>query len=116
MKVDENVRKELIENLKEWATEVQLILSQNKKIKEASSVEEIMQRKRDLLITYTRALPLGSTYCYFCLETQRNCEECPYREAHQECLGKTSDFRWIVKKQKELLDALESYYKGEQYS
>ena len=117
MKVDKQIKKELMANLNNWTKRVEKILSRIKEIEEASSVEEIMKRKKELLVAYARGLPLGSGFCYFCLsQEEHDCHnKCPYAKVHGNCRDINSDFHRIYESYNGLLESLGLYYKSETY-
>ena len=86
------------------------------KIRTAKTEEEIMEAKRDLLISIVENLPLSKKYCPFCLIYSNNCNECSYAEQHGDCHEYDSDYSRIVRAKNDLVDALKLYYKGEKYS
>ena len=100
MKVDKDVKKRLIANLKCWLQDlnnsVKTIL---KHMKEAETVEEIMQLKKELLVLCLERLPLGDSHCYFCiLQDYKNnfaCRGCLYAKTHGYCAKVKSDYKKI---------------------
>jgi len=117
MKVDEEVRRQLIENLKIWLKRLnRIVKSLVKDMEEAETVEEIMALKRELLLRYICLIPISASYCYFCIKHDLECNKCEYAKHHGICTYAESDYAKIIDKAKELeLTVAELYYKGEKY-
>ena len=125
MKVEESVRKELLENLNIhliiFNKMVERILSEMVNV---NTVEELMKKKKELLEGWLDSLPLGGTLCYFCIKYNKDnciisidrCRDCEYAEAHGCCIHETSDYVKIMKKINDAQNAIaELYYKNEKY-
>lgn len=124
MEVDEEVRKTLVKNLREWlSTLVRRIEQGIEKIEKAKTVEEIMQIKQGVLAYYFINAPMYAGECYFCIlhasedeEDEMYCGECEYAEHHGVCNDEGSD--WA--KMRDMKDGLvkfviDNYYRGEKY-
>ena len=132
MQADEEIKKELVNNLREWLGEFvreaeKLIDS----IERAETVERIMELERDLRVAWIDYMPTGSDHCYFCLGYP--CCECKYAEFHGVCTidkqedllrelwrcierVKTNDYGAIKVVQGLLMKMIkELYYSGEEY-
>ena len=115
MKIDEEVRQKLVENLQVWqrylTREVNVYLQ---KMKSAQTVEELMELKRSLLVFLIYHLPLTDTECYFCLQQPySDCEDCLYGKVHGTCDEKGSAFAKVMKQVDKLVKAVqEHYWKG----
>jgi len=93
MNPDRKIQRELVRNLeqhiREFSHRYRFLV---KKIREAKSVEEIMELKREILLFWTLELPLRSIYCYFCLLlVEEDCKVCLYGKIHGTCSKKNSD-------------------------
>ena len=119
VKVDEEVRKELVENLREWLRWLSRGLEEYmEEIGRAETVEEIMSAKKDLLVFYFNNAPMYSGECYFCIlhAGEEYCDECEYAKYHGRCDDDGSDWQRIRGKVMELVRLVdENYYKGERY-
>jgi len=123
MQVNEEIRKELVKNLKEWQKElnyhIELCI---KEIENAKTVEDIMRYKRNLLYICVRELPLQVGVCYFCLlykdkeKNELDCKNCEYGKIHGICLEPGSDYQIILKRKKNLLNEIDfSYFNNDKY-
>jgi len=121
MKVDKDVKKRLIANLKYWLQDlnnsVKTIL---KHMKKAETVEEIMQLKKDLLILCLEKLPLDDIHCYFCIlqdyKNNSSCKNCLYAKIHGYCDDVKSDYKKVKMAVGKAIDTIEEkYYFGETY-
>ena len=123
MQINEEIRKELVKNLKEWQKElnyhIELCI---KEIENAKTVEDIMRYKRNLLYMYVRELPLQAGTCYFCLlhkdeeKNELDCENCEYGKLHGICLELGSDYQKILEKRRQLMAEIEfSYFDNDKY-
>ena len=122
MKVDEEVRKELVANLKGYVERLAESLNEYiEKIKKAETVEEIMKIKQNLLLFYLGMTPLTTEHCYFCIAAKGkngypNCKKCLYAVHHGECGYQNSDWSKIMRRILEVMDFIRDfYYKGERY-
>ena len=116
MIVNEEIRKELVKNLKEWKKELdchlELCIEEMEKVK---TVEDLMRYKRNFLFIIVKELPLQATTCYFCLlhrnkETGKlDCEKCEYGKLHGYCYEPFSDYHNILKARNELLRKIEFF-------
>jgi len=122
MIVNEEIRKKLVKNLKEWKKELnchlELCIEEMERVR---TVEDLMRYKRNLLYIMVRELPLQATACYFCLlhgqgTEKLDCEKCEYGKLHGICFESDSDYYSILKARNELLRKIEFlYYRGEEY-
>jgi len=123
MQINEEIRKELVKNLKEWQKElnyhIELCI---KEIESAKTVEDIMRYKRNLLYICVRELPLQAGVCYFCLlhkdeeKNELDCENCEYGKIHGICFEPDSDYQTILKRRNKLLYEIElSYFDDDKY-
>ena len=117
MKVDEEIKKELVKNLKEWQKELNYHIDFCiEGIKNSKTVEDIMRYKRNLLYMCVRELPLQATTCYFCLlhrdkkTEDLNCEDCEYGKLHGICFEPDSDYQSILKIRNQLRCEIEFLY------
>jgi len=123
MKIDEEVRKELIHNLEYWWKEEFNVIIKNliDQLKKAKTVEEIIQIEQKLLVHFIDLIPLRGYHNYFCIAQELgkipdNCNDCPYAKVHKPCTIKGSDFDKIFTTSRKLLRNIERlYYKGEKY-
>ena len=123
MQVNEEIKKELIKNLKEWQKELNYHIDFCiEGIKDSKTVEDIMRYKRTLLYMCVRELPLQATTCYFCLlhrdkETgDLNCEDCEYGKLHGICFEPDSDYQRILRKRNQLMYEIDvSYFDDDEY-
>lgn len=118
MKVDKDVREQLVKNLEDWLDGLHRVMKyQIEKINEAETVEDIMRYKKDMLAHYVKYIPVGIDQCYFCLlHWLDDCEPCQYGVIHGVCDSAGSDYREIDMLWNKLIRAIEEkYYKGESY-
>jgi len=121
MKIDKSVKKELIENLEDWLDRFHdAIEFKIEKMKDAKTVEEIMQLKKELLVLCLKKLPLGDSYCYFCiLQDYKDicgCKSCLYAKVHGYCNNVDSDYKKVKMAIGKAIDTIEEkYYFGETY-
>ncbi|RLE48715.1 MAG: hypothetical protein DRJ18_01445 [Candidatus Methanomethylicota archaeon] len=126
MRVDEEIRQELIKNLKD-----RLALFNNfntriiRRMAKVQSVEKLMKLKKELLLWWIRFIPLGLGHCYFCLKDKLNesysslrCSNCEYARIHGKCTEDSSDYMKIVKTLERLEKKIEKLYfkRGERYT
>jgi hypothetical protein len=118
MKVDERVRDSLyaafIKKKKCYEDDIDHFLY---KLKHASSVEEIMKAKQDLLAELTYNLPLGIGTCYFCEVYFPKCEQCEYGKIHGICAisNNGSTYNEIINKVHELISLIAKTYHTRPY-
>ena len=120
MLIDENVRKELLERLKNLRDEYEATFDLvERDYHRADCVEQLMAAKKTLLMNLVMDMPLGGDDCYFCIQRDAECEGCPYGAVHGKCSpvqqGQTSDWMDVYNARNELRDALCRYYFGESY-
>ena len=84
------------------------------KLESAETVERIMDLKQEILRRWLEFFPLSESTCYFCIKNDL-CYRCEYAEHHGICMGNGSDYGAISDALKQLIDALDNYYKGERY-
>lgn len=84
------------------------------KLESAETVECIMDLKKEILRRWIEFFPLSEATCYFC-NLHDLCETCEYAEHHGCCVSENSDYAAISSALEKLMDALDNYYKGEQY-
>lgn len=84
-------------------------------IKNADTVEEIMDAKCDLLTAIVDVMPLNVAACYFCLINFPECSRCGYAKKHGDCNRDNSTYDKIQTAKQRLRDELELYYYGESY-
>ena len=126
MEIDEEVRQELIKNLKD-----RLALFNNfitriiRRMAKVQSVEKLMKLKKELLLWWIRLIPLGPGHCYFCLKDKLNesysslrCSNCEYARIHGNCTEDDSDYSKIVRALALLEKRIEKLYvkRGERYT
>jgi len=92
MKVEKEVLDKMVKNLIENKEEISKIYSDYiSKIKNANSVEEVMDLKKKLLYELIQNLPMGCKHCYFCIKYYDSpCEECEYADYHGTCISNDS--------------------------
>ena len=117
MELEKDVKSILEERFKEWKDQFfKNVERYIEKIKTAKTEEEVMEAKRDLLISIIENLPLSKKYCSFCLIYSNNCNECSYAKYHGDCREYDSDYSRMLRAKNNFIDALKLYYKGEKYS
>jgi len=121
MKIDKSVKKELIENLENWLDRFHdAIEFKIEEMKDAKTVEEIMQLKKELLFLCLERLPLGDSYCYFCIlqdyKNNSSCKNCLYAKIHGYCNDVKSDYKKVKMAVGKAIDTIEKfYYSNETY-
>jgi len=118
MKVDEDVREWLVENLTDWLDNLYDIMKHwIGKMGKAKSVEDIMRYKKAMLVDYMDGMPAGPDQCYFCLlHRMDGCEACEYGVIHGFCGDDGSDYGEISRLRDRLRQVLEErYYRDESY-
>jgi len=117
MKADAMLKEKLVKNLREWLEKVNEKMNYYiDKIEISETVEEIMRCKKYILIDYLQNVPLKASTCYFCLDDNKECEDCIYGKLHGYCHEPFSDYQLIREKLASLIDIInEKYYKGEIY-
>ena len=81
----------------------------------AETVEEVMEIKQKILLSWVDFMPLSASSCYFCM-FHDNCTECEYAKIHGPCFEGSSDFRRIANAQRLFRRFIkEKYYGGEKY-
>ncbi len=117
MELGKDVKSILEERFREWRDrffrDVERYI---KKIRTAKTEEEIMEAKRDLLVSIVQNLPLSKKYCPFCLIYNSNCDKCSHAKQHGDCHEYDSDYSIMLRARNNFIDALKLYYKGEKYS
>jgi len=121
MRVDEEIRKKLLENFEKWKEELNREIDYYLDlIKDAERVEHLMHLKKRFLLSFLKYLPIHREYCYFCimkvLRKLDTCMNCPYAKYHQECLQKYSDYAIIMRHLNMLYELINKlyYYTGEE--
>jgi len=121
LKADEEIKKEMAENirinLRRLQEKTECLLSE---IASAETVEEVMRKKRLILLLWLDYMPMDESSCYFCLLNERTdvelCRGCEYAEVHGFCSDKDSDYAQIWRAKKNLRQLIqEKYYSGEKY-
>lgn len=117
MKIDEKIRKQLLENIEDEELYYHDVFCDYKEdLKNAKTVEEIMECKQALLIRLINGLPLNIDNCYFCLYTGFSCEKCQYAKYHRICGIKESDYYKIMDLVEKLIHTIATtYYNDEKY-
>jgi hypothetical protein len=123
MKINEDVTNILLRNIDEKIYSGKCIIEQSSKyIHGATTVEEIMQYKKELILAILETLPLGIDNCYFCLNQMKknehgilNCDKCEYGKIHGICSEGNSDYKRLVDARDAMRTAINTYYKGEWY-
>ena len=122
MRVDEEIRKKLLENLEKWKKELNREIDYYLDlIREAERVEYIMHLKKRLLLKFLNYFPINREHCYFCIMKELGkfdtCTDCPYAKHHQECYWKYSDYAIIIKHHNILYELIDKLYYciGEEY-
>lgn len=87
----------------------------------ATTIEEIMEAKKELLFGIVEGMPLSADSCYFChiylpTYTLESCEKCLYGKKHGRCNNLKSDWTNIKVAGDAFMCALASYYEGEKYT
>lgn len=124
MKIDPEVKKELIENLKIWRRSFnKSLLKLINQLNPAKTVEDVMKTKLELLKAIIDWMPFGPETCYFCLlnidevTLDQDCKYCLYGEQHGICPEEASDYQKIKSELERFRHILnELYYnQNEQY-
>lgn len=120
MNIDKKIVKKLVQNLDNEKKRIDEVINEYiKDIKNAKTVEEIMEYKKGLLLDLLSCLPLNYTHCYFCLKHLKDmiwCENCEYAKVHGRCDEEDSDYNKIDTIVGNLFNAIEDlYYIGEKY-
>jgi hypothetical protein len=79
------------------------------RMRNATTVEEIMELKQQMLLNCVDDMPLSSSSCYFCL-LNIDCSKCPYGALHGICAEEESDFRKVCIAKENLKEALYNYH------
>lgn len=120
MKVDEKIREKLIQAFQITKNNISCIMDRYYEVlRNAETVEELMEAKRVMLKAFMKEMPLTRDDCYFCIFKREynihDCEKCEYAKYHGACCWEESDWKRIVKSHNELRYAIDNYYKGEKY-
>jgi len=121
MKVNKDVKEKLIKSLKDWLDWFyKSIEFKIEEIKEAETVEKIMQLKKELLVFCLEGLPLEDIHCYFCIlqdyKNDSTCKGCLYAKIHGYCADVKSDYKKVKMAIGKAIDTIEEkYYFGETY-
>ena len=115
MRANEMIKKELLQNLKDWKNRRDEAFKKlEKEIKKAKTVGQLMECKKKFLADLVLDLPITNKYCYFCLEYE--CNDCPYAVHHGECDVPCSDWHIIYDANCMLYELISRlYYRGEKY-
>ena len=110
-KINKRIQRKLISNLTEWkSTFIKDIDNCLVEFKQAKTVTEIMDLKRDLLVAILDGFPIGSVHCYYCLKFSQfsfntnNCENCDYGKAKKICSDDNSIYGEISQQLQNLRD------------
>jgi len=116
MIINEEIRKELIENVnKNFKNITSLYMNFIYNLENAETVEDIVKFKQSFLVDYLHSIPLKANYCYFCLENPY-CVACVYAKYHKNCNYGDSDWKKINDMRCDLMTKIDSeYYRGEEY-
>jgi hypothetical protein len=121
MKVKKKIVEELVKGLK---NECQAYFNTGfdqyiKTMLKATTVEEVMYVKKQIILHILNSLPMYDESCYFCIETDMNCGICSYAKIHKSCTNnQNSDWVRIqnaIEKLENLIDHTYCEY-GEIYS
>jgi len=122
MKADPKIRAKIVRALKRDLRNLnESVKDTIKMIENSETVEDIMSLKQDILMAWVQSMPLSDKTCYFCVLHKYDecgvdaCTDCEYAQEHLECPNKQSDFNAIINAKMHLLDALNEYYRGEEY-
>jgi hypothetical protein len=84
--------------------------------KAATTIEEVMEAKKGLLLAIVDNFPAYSQTCYFCEANRSICGSCGYVKFHGQCPDEDSDYGKIRSAKEVLKETLQNYYKGESYT
>jgi hypothetical protein len=124
MEVNEEVRNTLVENLYKACDNLYNLFNDSaRRIKMASSVEEIMRIKQNLLYDlFDNHIPLDCEECYFCLlhmdkeNAFPDCTVCEYAIFHKCCRETDSDYQQLMNKIEDVQEFVgNKYYGGETF-
>ena len=86
MKINKVVAEVVADNILSSATKLyNLTKYYTDKMKEAETVEEIMDYKKKILLKWLSEFPIFSQHCYFCEYHNNHCESCEYADYHGVC-------------------------------
>jgi len=105
MRVNEEIRKELIKNLRirlqSFTRRMNRIIGRMTRVQ---SVEKLMKLKKEMLLEWLQLIPLERYFCYFCIKDNLEresiddmCKKCEYAKIHGVCTEDDSDFYKIEK-------------------
>jgi len=117
MEANEKIKTDLILNLKSRFSRLEeWILLYLNQMKQAATVEEIMQIKREMLLAWLEYLPLRPENCYFCIEHSKDkCTGCRYKDFHGKCTEPDSHYAKIIEARRQLESEVKNYYLDETY-
>jgi len=116
MKVEEKIKDTFINNLSEHLDEERREQDQSLyMMRDARSVEELMELKCSIMSSIVSSIPLGYRDCYFCIKfgahvSSRRCSRCPYGKIHRICHLGGSDYKKMKSAKLAMREAIRSYH------
>jgi len=118
MKIDEEIRKDLIDYAKyQMSMLTDYFRTYITELEESSDVDDIMLAKQGLIFNYIDGMPIGCNSCYFCLirefhhSGRKSCDVCEYGKHHGICIGDNSKYIKFIK----TIAELEKYVSDDYY-
>ena len=112
MEVQKKIVNQIIDSLRQTKEDIDLSFTSSiKELKEAKTVEDIMEIKKRILLDISYSFPLDSDSCYFCILYDMACGKCEYGKVHKMCeRSYGSDYVKIKGQLSKLRGRLLSYY------
>jgi len=117
MKVEERIKDTFIKNLSEHLDEERREQDQSLyMMRNARSVEELMELKCSIMSSIVSSIPLGYHNCYFCIKfgahgSLLRCSRCSYGKIHGMCSCGDSDYKKMKSAKLAIKEAIRSYHR-----
>lgn len=116
MKAEQEIKAKVANGIRIRLDNLKILVEfQLSRLMKAKTVEEVMEIKQKILLSWVDFIPLGAFSCYFCM-LHDDCMKCEYAKIHGPCFEGNSDFREIIDAQRLFKRFIkEKYYGGEKY-
>ena len=117
MKVDKRIVEKLVRSARKRKSYLnELFVNYINDLRDAKTVEEVLEDKQEFLLNILDAVPLSGSDCYFCILNDGSCKDCEYGKVHKRCIvNERSDYNRIMDNFDRLKDSIYNYYYRDEY-